>query len=69
MNTRVQTWHSTTVEQSLYRSGQALRALEGELSRVSRKSAHECGKVIRPTHRYPLPAAGAQRHCFHDKST
>jgi hypothetical protein len=40
------------VKLSLYR---ALGLQEVEASRISRKSAHESGKVVRPTHWPPLP--------------
>ena len=43
------------VELSLYRLGQALRAPEVEASRLSRRQAHENGKVDSSTHRPPLP--------------
>jgi len=42
------------VKPYLYRSGHALRVPGSSVSQTSRKSAHEGGNVVFPTHRPPL---------------
>ena len=43
------------MKQSLDSPGQSLRVSRGWGSDISRQSAHKGGKVVRPTHRPPLP--------------
>ena len=47
-------WYCIMYKQSLYRPGEALRAPGGSGLRISRQLAHECGKVVNPTHGLPL---------------
>jgi hypothetical protein len=42
------------VKQNLYKRGLDLRVPGGWVSQISWHSAHECGKVVCPTHRSPL---------------
>jgi len=52
------------VNQSLYRSGQALKSPRGCSSHISRQSVHEGGKVARPTNRPYLPPRLYSRYSF-----
>ena len=47
--------YKVRVNQSHYSPGQALRFPGLSDSQISRQSTHECGKVVSPMHRPPLP--------------
>ena len=47
---------NTTVRQSLYRPGEAIRVAGGWGSQIARQSAHEGSKLDSPTHRSRLPS-------------
>jgi hypothetical protein len=51
-------------KQTHYRPGQALSAPEGWSSQISRKYAHEGGRVVSPTHRPPLPLSKYSWYSF-----
>jgi hypothetical protein len=50
------------IKLSHYSPGHALRLQDVEAPRISRKSAHECGKVVSLTHRPPLPPPPSMRY-------
>ena len=52
------------VKQSLYRTGQALRAPEGSGCHTLRQSAHEGGKLLSPKHRPLLLPIKHSRYSF-----
>jgi len=52
------------LQQSMYRSGQALRVPEGRYSKISRQSTYKGGKVVILTHRPHLPPPPPPKEIF-----